>query len=513
MRNVTSDLVKTVMIRKFFQMVFIGNDKKSLHIYTATILGASSKSISDDNDGDEFISDLADSEQFRMRFEFAVGSNDNNEVLSIEHKDLTSTEHGLLNEIDCVQKVWGEKCKILLDCQSELKSKIEKITGKTDDGENEQSKFRNITADLAKRKILWVEQKKNGIEEKLLRSLSIPGDCQTVDDAQEPNVRDGVALRKAYAISVPQDIELTKGMELVNWVQTTIEFKYAFDDTNLNYLIKKEIKDEDKTVYLAPDFTWYFSPIVKSFIENRNCMVEIKRGTRGGTETCSCPIQKTKRVFYSSDKYQNSIDAVPNKLTVNFHHWDEDEKINSRQKYRLSARDVLPTPRTFSEVSEISIFLDTSDEHNRGNRQFVLGVFISFALAFGIDSTRLAEVEKYFCPLTLLLSADVWWITFLTLFSLTLMNKPAKLSEEARKLMKWRKQLLKVSMGWVLFVFAVFRSPLFLVIVSECIQKIIGTVAGLFLAILIACHFCYLRKSKVNAKDSLWVDLFGEDIL
>lgn len=38
-RNVTDDLVKTVMLRKFFQMVFVGNDRKSLHIYTATVLG------------------------------------------------------------------------------------------------------------------------------------------------------------------------------------------------------------------------------------------------------------------------------------------------------------------------------------------------------------------------------------------------------------------------------------------------------------------------------------------
>ena len=37
--NVTNGSESTVLLRKFFQMVFVGNDRKSLHIYTATVLG------------------------------------------------------------------------------------------------------------------------------------------------------------------------------------------------------------------------------------------------------------------------------------------------------------------------------------------------------------------------------------------------------------------------------------------------------------------------------------------
>lgn len=498
--NVTSDLVKKVMMRKFFQMVFMGNDKKSLHIYTATILGAS------EAEGDDFISDLENLKPFRMHFEFAIGSNDSNEVVSIKNENLTETEHGFLNEIACIRKVWGQKCKIVSGSQAEIISLLEEITC----GDKEHGEYHNTqTANLAKYKLLWTEQQKNDVEDKLLKSLSIAGCFEDVEDNEEPNLRDGIFMRKAYAISVPQRISFPKGIELVNWVRTTIEFKYNFDDTNLNYVIKNACS---KNTVLTPDFTWYFSPVVKSFIDNRNCMVEIKRDSSSGASVCVCPIQKQEPRFYLSDKFQNSVDAVPNKLTVNFHHWKEDEKINSRQKYRLATRDVLPDYKAFAEVSEISIFLDTADEHNRGNRQFILGVFISFALAFGIDSARLSEISYCFTPINLVLKEDVCWLIFLMLCSLSLMNKPAKLSENSRGMMYFRKALLMISLAWIVVVYGVLRVPL-LQVYFESIKSIVGWSTGIFLIVLCLLHIVYLRFCKVDTKDSLWVDLFGEDIL
>ena len=56
-RNVTNGIKNTVMLRKFFQMVFVGNDRRSLHIYTATVLGGLPKHI-DEGDTKDFISSL-----------------------------------------------------------------------------------------------------------------------------------------------------------------------------------------------------------------------------------------------------------------------------------------------------------------------------------------------------------------------------------------------------------------------------------------------------------------------
>lgn len=513
-RNVTSDLVNKVMLRKFFQMVFIGNDKKSLHIYTATILGASN--CEESNESEKFLSDLEMLTPFCMHFEFAVGNNDSNEVLSIVHEDLTDTDHGFLKEIDCIRKVWGPKCKVISGDQTELIGKLKKIYDNPDKEFTDDEK--NITAELTKHKILWTEQKKNDLDPRLLQSLSVAGQIQSVENNGEIDLRDGVFMRKAYSVSVPQELKLLQGIELVNWVRTTINFKYDFDDPNLNYIIKKDSnKDGEKEgkveeLIFAPDFTWYFSPIVKSFIDNRNCMVEIKRGKTGGETVCTCPLQNQQHKFYTSDKFQNSIDSVPNKLTVNFHYWKEEEKINSRQKYRLAAKDVLPNPKSFSDISEISIFLDTADEHNRGNRQFILGLFISFALSFGIDSGRLREISYCFTPLNRVIPEDLCWILFLILFSLSLMNKPAKLSENSRKTMRIRKIAMGCSLFWIFMVYGVFRSPLLQAYVGP-IKNILGSISGGMLIIIYGIHLYYLQRCKVDTKDSLWVDLFGEDIL
>ena len=302
--NVTSDLVDKIILRKFFQMVFLGNDKKSLHIYTATILGASNDEKNPDQDI-PFISDLKTLSPFRMHFDFAIGSNDSNEVLSIKHENLTDSEHGFLREIDCVRKVWGNKCKIITGNQKEILDRLKIIYKDDNKVFSEDEKL--ITANLTKYKLLWTEQKKNTVPSHLLHSLSIEGDFQEVEDHSEADLKDGVFVRKSYAVSVPQDTELPIGIELVNWVCTTITFKYGLDDTNLNYIIRN---DNNSTKVFAPDFTWYFSPIVKSFIDNRNCMVEIKRGNAGGETDCICPIQNKRRTFYTSDKYQNSIDGV-----------------------------------------------------------------------------------------------------------------------------------------------------------------------------------------------------------
>lgn len=167
-QNVTSELVHIVMIRKFFQMIFIGKDKKSLHIYTATILGADQgdsvqtdelscgTSTNEEDKGMTFLSNLEKVTPFRMKFEFAVSSADDNEVLDIRHEDLTSVEkHDFLNEIECIRNVWGEKCQVIVNNQKELLEKYKLIYSECKENGAEET-----TAVLAGHKVLWTEQKK-----------------------------------------------------------------------------------------------------------------------------------------------------------------------------------------------------------------------------------------------------------------------------------------------------------------------------------------------------------------
>lgn len=515
MRNVTSELVHTIMLRKFFQMVFVGDDHRSLHIYTATILGASGQDYSADSDKnpEKFISNLGEYPQFRMRFEFAVGSSDNNDIYDIINEDLTDGDpYSFLNEPECISNVWGkDKCSIIINNQKELLEKCRQILNTAAEPDNI---LLEKTAILSRQKVLWTEQEKNGLSRDFFQSLSIAGQFEDITEPQAKNKRDEIAMRKAYAISSPDSPRLPQGIELVNWVRTTIRFKYPLDDTDLNYNIKKELGGEENSFYFAPDFTWYFSPRPKGFIDSRNCLVELKRTLGSVYETCQCPIQKNRRIFFRSDKFQNSISPVPNKLTVNFRYWIEEENILLRQKYRLIARDIFPRPDDFNDTSEINIFLDTSDEHNRGNRQFLAGVFLSTALAFGIDSTRISEVNYCFFPLNLIIPTDALWIIFLVLFSATLINIPMKLSERSRKLARWRKRLLIASGMWVFMIFGILRTEwMELLIERYSFSLETGIISCFLLSILSLGHILYFTNKNVNAGKNILADLFGEDIL
>ena len=509
------------MLRKFFQMTFVSDDRKALHIYTATVIGASS-AISYDGKTEEtkpenFLSSFASAEAFRMRFEFAVATNDHNEVLDITHEDITETpQNGFLEEEECIRQVWGARCSVFTDDQEKICSKLDNLSqGISSQSLDSSSKSAAITAKLSGKKLLWTEQQKGGMKNSLFTSLSLPGEFQVVDEAPVPRKRDEVSYRCAYTINVPTDIVIKNGIELVNWVLTTITFKHPLDAGEFNYIIKKDIAESAEYILLCPDFTWYFAPPVKTFIESRNSMVELKRGQIGSNISCVCPIKQRKDVYLLNDKYQNSITTVPNKLTVNFSRWDKDEKINARQKYRLSARDILPYPETISDISEIGIYLDMSDEHNRGNRQFILGLFISFALAFGIDSGRLAEISKYFFFITELAPLDVWWISLLVLFSLVLMNRPAVFAKHERRLLFFRKLLLVLTTLWTAVAFGILRSPLMKTIIenNSIVHTVVSWIMTGFLCVFIVAQIIYLKLIRINKFDNLFVRLFGDDIL
>ena len=514
-QNVTPNLVHTVMLRKFFQMVFMGNDRRSLHIYTATVIGAlKEKTDSLENGSDNFISNLGAIPEFRMKFQFQIGNSDNNEIDRIYHEDLTESDHGFLNEIACIRKVWGEKCEIIIDDQSKLLERLRETQKHAPDldGKNEI-----YSADLSKYKLLWTKQTKNGNQRQNLTSLSIHGEYEDSADEIVSSSRDDVAKQSAYTIGVPRGISLPTGMELVNWVRTTIQYRYEIDDNNLNYTIKQSSQPNTDTTVWAPDFTWYFSPVVKSYIDNHNSIVEVKWEQNNGGNVCTCPIQK-KKVFVSNDKFQNSIDAVPNKMTVDFYYWTQ-ERIRLRQKYRLAAKEILPTEVTFNNLSEINIFLDTADEHSRGNRQFITSILVSFALAFGIDSTRLSEVAPYFGSW---IPADILWTALLTIFSLTLINTPVAQSDSAQGngmsdfLFKHTRDIRKVALwsgvAWVFLIFVVLRMEIITSMITG-ISSIIATSMQLLYWAVFLINLVYLYLWKKQTGGRLWANLLGKDIL
>lgn len=561
--NTTPNLVKMVMLRKFFQMVFIGNDRKSLHIYTASVIGGCNKEepkVEKENfRSTRYVSRLDKLKEFRMKFEFVVRGNDNNDVLSIKSENITNGDQGFLSQIEYIRQVWGDECKVIQDNQKELDQTLAKYLPKAvepdrkqtssegsadgcntaEDGGTSQLKNWGIkssqTALLAGQKILCLGDEKKKREGEMF-GLALAGEFQQKSYVRPPEPKERGKVpegseRAFYCIQVPQDVELVPGVELVNWVKTTICFHHRFHDSNLNFCIQKKDKSDTEVRYIAPDFTWYFSPPVKAFINNESSSVELKI-IKDAMDTakdckyhsissknedsdcklldCTCPIRKMGILDHTTTRYPNVINPVANKTTVNFKQWTNDEMIGYRQKYRLAVKNIFSQNITIDDASEINIFLDTTDEHGRGNRQFVLGLFISFALAFGIDSTRLEDAAVYF-PFPAVLEADAWWLILLILLSLNILIRPPH-TEKEHCYYIWRSTNVIVTLIWVVCVFIILRSQFLLTVFIQW-QSSLENVMQLFYFASFGLNLAYIIRNITKYKDPILSSLFSDDIL
>lgn len=551
MSNATPNLVKTVMMRKFFQMVFVGNDRRSLHIYTASVLGGcdeielEKRKKKPDAKSTNYVSQLNELRGFRMKFDFVVRGNDNNDVLSIESEDVTDGDRGFLSQIEYIRQVWGEECEIIRDDQDRLERALGKyLPPKNGTGDTGEAGFEDRlreweikpsqTAELASRRILYIGDEKKRQEGEMF-GLALAGDFQKEDYSRPWERRKGGRVHEgsecaAYCIQVPQDVKLVPGIELVNWVKTTIRFRYRFHDSNLNFCIQKGAKLETKVQYIAPDFTWYFSPPVKAFINNESSSVELKLVTESmepaqeckyrersdegdpgcGQADCTCPIKKMGILNHTTTRHPNVINPVANKTTVNFKRWTDDEMISFRQKYRLAVKNIFTQNVTIDNTNEINIFLDTTDEHGRGNRQFVLGLFISFALAFGIDTGRLEKAGAYF-PLPNFLDADAWWLILLALLALNVLIRPPR-AERERLYYRWRIFNLSAILLWAGCVFIFLQSELLQLFLRQW-QSPIETGFHWIYGVLVLSSAVYVYKNIEKYHDPILSSLFSDDIL
>ena len=561
--NATPNLVKTVMLRKFFQMVFIGNDRKSLHIYTASVIGGCNEEESEKKQKNlhstRYVSRLDKLKAFRMKFEFVVRGNDNNDVLSIKSENITNGDQGFLSQIEYIRQVWGDECRVIQDNQKLLDEALKKYLPQTGDPDSQQtsnegsaggsdaaggestSQLKNWgiessqTALLAGQKILCLGDEKKQREGEMF-GLALAGEFQQKSYDRPPELKERGKVpegneRAFYCIQVPQDVELVPGIELVNWVKTTIRFHHRFHDSNLNFCIQKKDKSDTGVRYVAPDFTWYFSPPVKAFINNESSSVELKiikdamdtardckhqgKPLKNGNfderlPDCTCPIRKMGVLDHTTTRYPNVINPVANKTTVNFRQWTNDEMIGYRQKYRLAVKNIFTQNITIDDTSEINIFLDTTDEHGRGNRQFVLGLFISFALSFGIDSTRLEQAAAYF-PFPTFLEADAWWLILLILLSLNILIRPPH-TEKEHFYYVWRSTNMIVTLMWVVCVFIVLRSQFLLTFYMQW-QSSLENVMQWSYFVPFGLNFVYIIQNVTKYRDPILSSLFSDDIL
>ena len=552
--NVSFDHVDRVMMRKFFQMVFVGDDRKSLHIYTATVLGADKRDKNKDKAETEaeteecrrrkpkpaesldkdYISAINELREFCMKFDIIVTGNDDNDVVFISSEDVThSKDLGFLAQEDCIRQIWGKECKVLRNVpQVELRDEFYNIFG------DQLLIESGVLAQMAQTEVLCIRDKSKRSDAKM-DAIAIPGTFSHNPflAPKGKQIHEQTTLVEGsecafYRITVPDlPAAIHKGTELVNWVKTTIQFKYPLRDQNLNFCIKNEEENERHgcTTYLAPDITWYFSPPLKSYISHESSSVEVQwkqnRESCKYLDSCGCPIQLRSTPHFTTRRYDNAVNPVANKTTVNFPRWTKDEKIGDRQKYRISARNIFPTWEEFNSVRELNIFIDATDEHNRGNRQFILSLFIAVVLAFGVNSDSIQAAKSFF-PFTNFLAADTWWLIMVTFLMLNLLILPAR-HVKSRSSLQWRRGNIILSFSWALAIFCGTRSQvlseLFSKLLAETLAKLVETVfrftitmpmvaQGAFLVIL-ASNFSYVLYNRMRYKESILAGLLDDTIL
>lgn len=480
--------VQNVQLSKFFQMVFVGNDRKSLHIYTATLIG---RYFSDE------IIDFSDIESFTMRYQFTIKDDDDNVVRKIVNEDITLGTANFLDEIECIKRVWGDQCKIIEGPQDVLTATYEELTG---------IKSENLNLGmLVDSSVLLVKDSKKS-ELKKMNTLALSGvQFQSQDYNKTTKKYNELQEISSYTIRKPE--YCPKGTGIVNWVKTTIEFEYLLDEQSYNYIIT------NPTQIGTYDFTWYFSPPVKSFIDVASSDVEVKYAKPS----------KYNEDFEETNTSNLRISGVANKTTVNFSRWKNDEKIGFRQKYRLLSKGIFQKKDCSSQIEEINIFIDTAYNRNRGNRQFLLGIFLSFLLAFGIDSNRLEFASAYF-PLPKLFMADFWWILLLMSVTLNFFVRPPR-GIKLQFIENWRKFNLISSFLWFLYVFCLSRSEILTIYIFNFVHFLVETTYNKFIVldydpffalqflyfVILSSNFILVFKNIKTFHDPILNSIFGFD--
>ena len=416
-----------------------------------------------------------------------------------------------------------------------MKDKYYEYIGEEKD--SSESPAKESLASIAQNRVLWIQDDQKNQNE--MRTIAIVGEFSS-DDYRRPKkeelqIEQGTFFndgdeKSFYLLNVPTEQELCKGFELLNWVKTTICFKYPLNEQNMIFSVKKDVKD--CTEYIAPDFTWYFSPPVKSFINYESSSVEVRWKKKDESENecskhkqCECPVKPEIYPRFTSKRYDNIISPVANKTTVNFYKWINDEMIGYRQKYRFMAKNIFNMPETYKDIEELNFFIDTTDEHSRGNRQYILGIFISFALAFGIDSTRLRDAQRFF-PLKSLFLADTWWLAMIISFTLNMLIRPVR-GNRKRRYEWWRRLNIIISAVWFFSVFCIDKSHILTSVFNKYIgQPIMDWISswmaidinyciipwGVFI-VLLTSNILYIVKNIKKYHDPILSSLFGGDIL
>lgn len=333
--NPNNTTYKTIILRKFFNMVFISEDGKKLSIYTATVfsgMGDYQKSA-DQNVEPCYLKGTA----CELRFSY---ESDKKSIHSVIFEDLTPS---LWEQGDCIKQVWGE------------------------DGDCEKLTNQNDVENTLKRLYPSLD----------IQAITMPNwNIYHIFEGDKPS-HNFVATRGEYTdssnkgkygYSLKADPHSAcNGMEYMNWIKTEITLSESILGKCTQFELVLEHGEEE--VFYTPDFTWYFAP------PNGYCLDD-----------------KMEKVEIGDQRILNALQPVSDITTVNFNEWQRKELIGERKKFRANIKEkVTADKRMLSNAGKLKISFLISNPQKSGNKQFFSGLLVAFLLAFCGDKTRMND--------------------------------------------------------------------------------------------------------------------------
>ncbi len=330
--NINDSDYNTVILRKFFNMIFISRDGKTLRIYTATAFEGSTNSKVDDKTIPEPL--RSGNTPCQLKFSYNISDSKG----KIEFEDLTDS---LLNQTNHLEKVWG-KCTSIGN-QNLLKVELESLFP-TQYPKGSTHKLPSVSSPLLK-----FEESEKGDN-----FIFIGGKGKYI---------------KGNDLSYTLEADRFPGISAINWIRTTISLTESVLTEKMKFIIAMP----DQSEVCTPDFTFYFAPPTNFIVDEEITTVEIGAGDKD---------------------VKNRVTRVADNTTVDFEEWDKEENIYDCKKSRVGFSKYLSNVFYLSK-KQTNIFVAFSNPLKHGNLQFFLGLIVAFLLSYCSDKTFLNDYYSW----------------------------------------------------------------------------------------------------------------------
>lgn len=354
--NPNNKVYPTIILRKFFNMVFVEPDGKTLNIYTATVFGGAEATTDKSSIPTP---KFAQNNDCALKFTYDISgvtpANGRKNEVSVKFQNITDSflsTNGKKPNRDQVKQVWGN---------------ITELNQQNTIGHDLKTLYPTIyadpnalpTPDVSSRNYFRFDNDKRGPSHSFIATY---GDFS--DNTGN----------KSYTLKNPVKIA---GVEAINWVKTTIVLNcdilkpaiVADRKIQFNVQFENDAKNGKNccTRYYTPDFTWYFAP-PPNYVVDDSALVDV------------------------ADKLDidNIVTPVADKDTVQLDKWIE-ERILERKKSRVLMKNYIAEDPYILSAQKVGVNLSFSNPGKHGNTQFFIGLVLAFFLSYCADKTRLND--------------------------------------------------------------------------------------------------------------------------